>query len=82
MATDDQIRNAVIGLFKKYDRDNSGYVEGNEIYQMFNDLGRELSFKKNYSNQDIDNILKSIDRNQDGRVTKDELFLAMKKINE
>lgn len=26
--TDDQIRGAVMNLFKKYDKDNSGYVEG------------------------------------------------------
>lgn len=26
--TDDQIRGAVINLFKKYDRDNSGYIDG------------------------------------------------------
>ncbi len=25
--TDDQIRGAVINLFKRYDRDNSGYVD-------------------------------------------------------
>ena len=26
--TDDQIREAVIRLFKKYDRNNSGYIDG------------------------------------------------------
>lgn len=25
--TDDQIRQAVINLFKKYDKDNTGYIE-------------------------------------------------------
>lgn len=41
--TDDQIRQAVANLFKKYDKDNSGYIEAGEINPMCNDLGRELA---------------------------------------
>ena len=41
--TDDQIRGAVINLFSRYDRDNSGYIDGKEIYAVCNDLGSELS---------------------------------------
>ncbi len=37
--TDDQIRAAVVNLFKKYDKDNNGYVDKAEIPQMLNDLG-------------------------------------------
>jgi Ca2+-binding EF-hand superfamily protein len=29
--TDDQIRQAVINLFKKYDKDNTGYIENKEV---------------------------------------------------
>ena len=47
--TDDQIRGAVINLFAKYDKDNSGYVEGKEVDYLCNDLGRELGSKKNFS---------------------------------
>jgi Ca2+-binding EF-hand superfamily protein len=47
--TDDQIRQAVLNLFKKYDKDNSGYVENQEIPSMCNDLANELVTKKNYS---------------------------------
>lgn len=37
--TDDQIRQAVLNLFKKYDQNNSGYVDQAEIPRMLNDLG-------------------------------------------
>ena len=37
--TDDQIRGAVINLFARYDRDNSGYIDGKEIHAVCNDLG-------------------------------------------
>ena len=41
--TDDQIRSAVINLFKRYDKDNSGYIEsGNEMTPFLNDLAKEL----------------------------------------
>lgn len=46
--TDDQIRNAVINLFKKYDKDNSGFIEQSEIPSMLKDLAAELQSKKNF----------------------------------
>ena len=79
--TDDQIRGAVINLFKKYDRDNSGYVEGGEAPKMCNDLARELGSSQNYSKEQIDAILQNIDRNMDGRITMDELFVLMRRLN-
>jgi Ca2+-binding EF-hand superfamily protein len=79
--TDDQIRAAVISLFKKYDKDNSGYVESAEINSMCNDLAKELGSKQHYSPNQINSILSTLDRNQDGRVTKDELYVLMRKLN-
>ena len=45
--TDNQIREAVIKLFKKYDKNNSGYIEGEEVKQCQNDLLKELTIKRN-----------------------------------
>jgi len=36
--TDDQIREAVVKLFKKYDGNQTGYLEGNELDRVYNDL--------------------------------------------
>lgn len=79
--TDDQIRAAVISLFKKYDKDNSGYVESAEVNNICNDLAKELGSKQQYSPNQINSILSTLDRNQDGRVTKDELYVLMRKLN-
>jgi Ca2+-binding EF-hand superfamily protein len=38
--TDEQIRAAVVALFKKYDKDNSGYIERSEIDNLCNELGK------------------------------------------
>ena len=47
--TDDQIRQAVIKLFKKYDKNNSGYLEGKELVDVYRDLNDELMLKKGMS---------------------------------
>ena len=49
--SDDQIRGAVINLFKKYDKDNSGYIDSHEIPRMCQDLSNELGSKRNYSEE-------------------------------
>lgn len=45
--TDDQIREGVIKLFRKYDKNNSGYIEGEEVKQCLSDLLKELITRKN-----------------------------------
>lgn len=50
MATDQQIRDAVMKLFGKYDTNNSGYVDNQELYKLCNDLAKELASKKQYTN--------------------------------
>ena len=40
--TDDQIRQAVLKLFKKYDRNSTGYLEGSELDRVYQDLAVEL----------------------------------------
>lgn len=79
--TDDQIRQAVINLFKKYDGNNSGYIDGNQINPFLNDLSKELTSKKNFTPQQIQQALSTIDKNQDGKFTKDEVYVLMRKLN-
>lgn len=79
--TDDQIRGAVINLFKKYDKNNTGYIESTEISQVCNDLARELQSKKNYTEEEVRSVLMTLDRNQDGKVTLDEMYILMRRLN-
>lgn len=79
--TDDQIRQAVLALFKKYDKDNSNYIENAEIPAMCNDLARELTSKKQFSQEQINQTLSTIDKNQDGRLSLDEVYALMRKLN-
>ena len=49
--TDDQIRQAVLNLFKKYDTDKSNYIDSAEIPKMCNDLANELLSKKQFTRE-------------------------------
>lgn len=79
--TDDQIREAVLRLFRKYDKDQSGYIEGYEVQAVIRDLSVELATKKQMPEQEIKKVLSTLDYNQDGRITLDEMFVLMRKLN-
>lgn len=71
----------MINLFKKYDKDGNNYIEQSEVQPLLNDLGKELANKKTYTNDQINAILGTVDSNQDGRLTLDEVYSLMRKLN-
>ncbi len=79
--TDDQIRQAVIKLFKKYDKNGNKYIDGPELELVYNDLAQELKVKKSWTDEEVKKTLSSLDLNQDGRITLDEMFILMRKLN-
>ena len=44
--TDDQLRQAIDGIFQKYDTDKSGTLEGKEVYNLINDAFKSLNKSK------------------------------------
>jgi Ca2+-binding EF-hand superfamily protein len=48
---------------------------------MLNDLANELKTKKSFTNEQIQDVLGTVDKNQDGRLTKDEVYVLMRKLN-
>jgi Ca2+-binding EF-hand superfamily protein len=79
--TDDQIREAVLKLFKKYDKNGTGYLEGSEMDAVYNDLTYELKNKKQFTDEEVKATMRTLDLNQDGRISLDELFILMRKLN-
>lgn len=79
--TDDQIRSAVMKIFKKYDKNGSGYLEGKELQDVYRDLMDELLFKKGMSREQAASELQKLDKNQDARVTLDEMYVLMRTLN-
>lgn len=79
MNTDDSVRKAVEEIYKQYDTDKSGFLEGNEIVSVVNDVFGCLGQKKAVNNEDVKRIMQAIDTNNDGKISKDELFLMVKR---
>ena len=50
------------------------------MYQFFKDLFASMNFKHNVTMEDVKHSLKQIDANHDGKVTKRELYNALKSI--
>eukprot|EP01017_Pseudomicrothorax_dubius_P029787 TRINITY_DN3656_c0_g2_i1.p2 TRINITY_DN3656_c0_g2~~TRINITY_DN3656_c0_g2_i1.p2 ORF type:complete len:231 (+),score=57.77 TRINITY_DN3656_c0_g2_i1:100-792(+) len=56
-------------VFTQYDRDRSGFVDGNEIYPMITDIYRELNMGFIPNRADIDTFMNTFDSNRDGRIS-------------
>ena len=75
-------KNAVLGLFKKIDKDNNGYLDRYEIRSAIEEnninlmelLGMELTDKH------IDQLIASSDKNSDGKIQIDEFVTLMSSI--
>jgi Ca2+-binding EF-hand superfamily protein len=67
---DDMLKVAVEGIFRKYDVDKSGTLEGEEIYAMISDSFRSLGRKKNVTKQEVDQFVNAIDQNGDRKISK------------
>ena len=49
--SDDQLRQAIDAIFNKYDTDQSGTLEDNEIFNLINDAFKSLGRNRNVSKQ-------------------------------
>nr|XP_032836678.1 parvalbumin, muscle-like [Petromyzon marinus] len=63
-------------VFLKLDKDNSGYIEWNELRYVTAVITGELN--KKLSDLETDQILQVIDSNQDGRIDFDEFSALVK----
>ncbi len=69
--SDDQLREAIDGIFNKYDTDKSGTLEGPEIVRLINDAFSSLGKNKSVSEEEVKTFVKAIDTNGDGKIAKD-----------
>lgn len=67
-------------VFKKYDANGNFTLEESELFEFFKDLFASMNFKHNVTMEDVRLSLKHIDTNHDGKVTKRELYNALKVI--
>jgi Ca2+-binding EF-hand superfamily protein len=68
--TDEQLRQAIDAIFNKYDADQSGTLEDNEIFTLINDAFKSLGRNKQVSQQEVRQFIQAIDKNGDGKIAK------------
>ena len=55
-------------MFKTFDKDNSGFLEKDELQDMMSDMGRDGDLRA------LDGFLSYIDANGDGKISLEELL--------
>lgn len=78
--TDDQLRSAVDAVFDRYDSDKSGSLDVKEVAKLINDALAHMKTGRTTTEAEVQQVMKSIDANNDGQVSKVELFQIFKKI--
>ncbi len=67
--------------FDAVDLDNSGYLERNEVEVVMKNVAVDLGVQKP-SDKEIDDVIKELDKNNDGRLSVDEFQVLIEQILE
>ena len=78
--TDEQLRSAVDNVFKQFDRDNSGTLEIAEVAALINAALSNMNAKRQSTQEEVMGLIKAVDKNNDGKIAKAELFEIFKRV--
>ena len=78
--SDDDLRNAVNAVFDVYDKDKSGTLEANEITMLINDALKHMGQNRQVTEAEVQQFISAVDKNNDGKVAKQELFEIFKRV--
>lgn len=72
------IKSTVDDLWSAFDKDNNNFLDRKEARNLLKVVCEHMKMK--YTDKLADDIIDDIDKNHDGRITKDELIVALEKI--
>lgn len=78
--TDQQLKDAVDAVFQQFDNDKSGTLEADEVSKLINAALKQMNANRSASQSEIAGLIKSVDKNGDGKIGKVELFEIFKKV--
>jgi len=78
--TEGQLRTAIDDIFRRYDKDGNGLLDFSEVKVIIMDAFKSMNAQRNISDSDVKKFLGIVDKNSDGRISKDELFEIFKEI--
>ena len=63
MIGDQELQQFITQVFQRYDRDRSGYLDGMELTNFFNDVFKQMGNNTTFTQQQALNALRAIDQN-------------------
>ena len=76
----DSLQLAAELIMKKYDTDNNGILDADEIYLLIKDSRDALGIKKTIKKEDIDTFLTSAKATKQDKLTQEDLMEALKEV--
>lgn len=77
--SEDVMRQTVEEIFKKYDTDKSGTIEVHELAQVVKDIFMAKGGDKQVKEADVKRVMTALDTNGDGKLSKEEFFVLLKR---
>ncbi len=78
---DSQLTKTVETHFKQHDKDNSGYLEYKELKEIINQTFLAQGNHRTVTDQELNIVLKQIDKDKDGKISRNELATMLKKFS-
>jgi hypothetical protein len=80
--TDAQLQKAINTVFDNYDVDKSGTLEYSEVRKLITDAFGKLGQPREVTDDDVKKFGQAVDKNSDGKISREELFQIFKQIVE
>lgn len=80
--SDQQLRDAVDAVFGQFDKDNSGSLDQNEVYNLICAAMTQMGAGNPPNQEQVQQFVQSVDKSGDGKIQKIELYQIFRKILE
>ena len=78
---DSKLNEIAKAAFESVDADGSGYIEEAELKVVMSSVARDIGMPQP-SDSDVSEVLRELDTNRDGRVSKDEFKVLIRQVLE
>lgn len=78
--SDQELRAAVDAVFDQFDTDKSQSLDRNEVVNLVNAALQSMGVARQASSEEVNGLIEAVDKNNDGKIAKPELFEIFKRV--